>query len=241
MKPFLSATLFGALVLLTFTACNSGHLTRPNAKVKLEQLAKQEQQENPFGPHSMSVKVGTVANCEPAPNSPPGYFYDPVQRGADYAVLSATEYITIKPIKKGVWDVELTERGKQNIALEKYAHEQKGECDEWQVTFPLSKYDHLDVTGIVEEGVHGKVDATFTFVITPVGMAVRKVASALVFETDKKTYGEKLATDFLDGNVKSLLGDDLVYTAPDKDRYVKQATFAFDKYDDGWKVSTKDK
>jgi hypothetical protein len=50
------------------------------------------------------------------------------------------------------------------------------------VTFSLSQYDHLDVTGIVEDGVHAKVDTTLTFRITPVGMAARKVASAIAFE-----------------------------------------------------------
>jgi hypothetical protein len=57
-----------------------------------------------------------------------------------------------------------------------------------------------------------------------------------VFEVDKRSYGEKLAHDFLDRHTESLLGDDLVYTPPDKDRYLKQVTFQFEKYDDGWKV-----
>ena len=94
--------------------------------------------------------------------------------------------------------------------------------------------------GILEEGVHAKVDTAITFVITPVGMAARKIASATVLELDKKTYGDKLARDFLSDKVSSLLGADLVYAPSDKDRYAKQVTFTFDRYDDGWKVSTKD-
>jgi len=156
-------------------------------------------------------------------------------------VLSATGYLTVLPIKKHVWDVELTELGKRSVSGKKYGHEQKGNCDEWQVTIPLSKYDHLDVTGIVEDGVHAKVDASLTFVILPVGLAVRTVAPAAILTADTKTYGEKFAQNFLNHSLTVLLGDDLVDTPPDKDRYVKEATFAFDKYDDGWKLSTQAK
>jgi hypothetical protein len=78
-----------------------------------------------------------------------------------------------------------------------------------------------------------------TFVITPVGLAVRKVASSVILETDTKTYGAKLAQDFLSNNTRSILGDDLAYAPQDASRYVKQATVAFEKYDDGWNVATK--
>jgi hypothetical protein len=219
----------GAL-LLALSACST-HLTRPKAKAQLEQIAKQTQ--DPSGPHSILVKIGTVADCEPTPGLP---HFDPVE--TDYAtqVLAATGYMVVRPVKKHVWDVELTDRGNQSVAGEKYAHEQKGECDQWQVTIPLAKYDHLDVTGIVEEGVHAKVDASFTFVITPVGMAARQVASDIIFEADKKRYDETLAHSFLESDVKQFLGEDLVHTPPNKDRYIKQATFQFEKYDDGWKV-----
>jgi hypothetical protein len=224
------ATAIVGLPLIVLTACSS-HLTRPAAKSQLEQLAKQAKEQNPDGPHSILVKIGTVANCEPSTSSG----HDPVESDDSTAVLSATGYMTIRAIKTHVWDVELTELGNQSVAGDKYAHEQKGDCDQWQVTIPLAKYDHLDVTGIVEEGVHAKVDASLTFVITPVGLAVRKVAPGIIFEIDKKMYGEKLAQDFRDDNVKRLLGDDLVYTPSDKDRYIKQVTFQFEKYDDGWK------
>jgi hypothetical protein len=50
------------------------------------------------------------------------------------------------------------------------------------VTIPLSQYDHLEVTGIIEDGVHAKVDASLTFNITPVGMTVRRIASDTIFK-----------------------------------------------------------
>jgi hypothetical protein len=134
------------------TACG-GHLTRSDAKSQLEQQARQAQQQDPGGPHYLLIKVGTVANCE----SHPGSDYDPAQSDPATAALSATGYLTVRPVKKHVWDVELTESGRQSIAGEKYGHEKKGDCDQWQVTIPLAQYDHLDVTGIVEDGVHAKV------------------------------------------------------------------------------------
>ena len=162
--------------------------------------------------------------------------YDPVESDFGAAVLSTTGYITLRPVKKHVWEVELTQLGKQ-AAGEKYAHTLAADCDEWQIEFVTSKYDHLDVTGIVEDGVHAKVEASVTFVITPVGMAARKVASAVVFDIDKRKFGEHFAHGALTGRIEELLGDDLAYAAPDKDAYVKQATFTFEKYDDGWKAT----
>jgi hypothetical protein len=52
--------------------------------------------------------------------------------------------------------------------------------------------------------------------------------------------GQDLAAKYLTGNLEIILGNDLVYTPPDKDRYVKQANFGFAKYDDGWKPTGKD-
>lgn len=238
MRHTLSAVLFQVLVL-TLVACKSGHLNRANAKAELEKA----QQLNPYGPHSLMTHIGTVSgSCYDRTN------YDPVQSDKEDAVLLATGYITTRSIKKNVWDVELTQLGQQALGS-KYGHTQKVDCDDWQVEFPLSKYDHLDVTGIVEDGVHARVDATFTFVITPVGLAVRKIASAVLFDVEKREEtkllgaetGEKLAHQFLDREVAGLLGEDLVYLPQEADRYVRQSTFAFDKYDDGWKLSTRDR
>lgn len=223
--------------VLSLAACNSGHLSRPNAKAQLEAMERQNQ--DPTGSHSVSVRIGTVSGtCYGTPDR------DPVQFDTDDAMLSATGYLTVGAIKKYVWDVQLTELGNQNIvgAMGKYAHKQDIDCDSWQVTFSLSQYDHLDITGIVEDGVHAKVDITLTFRITPVGMAVRKVASAVAFENAKNEFGETLAEKFReDHSLQGSLSDDLETLPPDKDRYVKQATVDFEKYDDGWKLSTKER
>ena len=103
----------------------------------------------------------------------------------------------------------------------------------------MSRYDHIDVTGIVEEGVHAKVDAAATFVVTPLGLTIKKIAPAVVLETEKKKYGEKLGQSLSTNELQSLLGEDLVYLPDGVDRYIKSDSVQFEKYDDGWKLPTK--
>jgi hypothetical protein len=214
------------IALVPMLAGCNGHLSRSRAKSQLEEAARQVR--DPDGPHPLLVRVGTICGVSD--------YYDPVQSRSEYIVLSAAGYLTIRPVRlrgrKSVWDVELTESGRKTIGGEKYGHEQNGDCDEWQVTIPTAKYDHLDVTGIVEEGVHARVEAAQIFVITPAGMAVRKFAS--------KIYGNrmKLGNEFLSDDherLTNLLGEELAYAPPSADRYVIRGSFTFEKYDDGWK------
>ena len=109
------------IALLFAVACQTGHLSRSNLKSRLDKIAKQAQQQNPDGPHTLLVSIGTVADCEP---NRIRSGYDPVEDDASSQVLSATGYLTIRPIKQYVWEVQLTERGKESIAGEKYGHEQ---------------------------------------------------------------------------------------------------------------------
>jgi len=162
--------------------------------------------------------------------------YDPVESDKGDALLSAAGYIAIRPIREGVWKVELTRLGSQ-AAGEKYAHKQATDCDGWQVDFDLARYDHLDVTGIAEDGAHAKVDASMTFAITPAGLAIRKRAPQIILDADKGRFGENLAHLYLDEAMEGLLGRYLANSPPDKDRYTKQCSFAFEKYDDGWKAT----
>lgn len=231
MRHTLSAAIIGALVL-SLAACGNGHLSRANAKAQIEQFVKQSQGPNPRSPHTLLVKIGTVANCKPDRYSSDN---DPIERSVETTELSATGYLTVVPIKKHVWNVELTELGKRSIEDEKYAHEQIGDCDQWQVTIPLVKYDHFDVTGVMEEGVHAKVDMTVTFVVLPVGLAVRKIAPAIKLAIDTKTYGGDLAHQFALTDPTGGLPDDL-FLDLNKDRYVKHGSITFNKYDDGWKL-----
>ena len=232
MKQYLLLFVFGALTLMT--ACDGGHLTRATAKAQLDPLFKKATSINSGGPHPLLFQIGTISG---ACNESVSKDYDVVESGAEYPVLSSTGYITIQQIKKHAWRVELSERGRKSIAGEPYGHKQNGDdCDQWQVSMPLAKYDHMDITGILEEGVHAKVDLAIVFAITQAGMDARRVADKYVFELDKKKYGESLAQSFLSDNVKSLLGDDVAFAPPSARTYVNRASVTFNKYDDGWKI-----
>jgi hypothetical protein len=238
----MSSIRLAVIIGMSGVLISCGHLSRSDARAQLDRQARQ--QEFPIAPNSVWVRIGTVSgNCYNTPQAD--------VLGARESILSAAGYITVRQIKDHSWDVELTELGNRSIVttMGKYGHTQKTDCDFWQVSFELSKFNHLDVTGIVEDGVHAKVDALLTFIITPVGMAARKVASPILLELAKKTYGERLTQDsseavaqeFVRRNSSSLLGQELTDTPKDTDRYIKPGTFEFDKYDDGWKISTKDK
>jgi hypothetical protein len=239
-----SAMLFGALVL-TLAACNSGHLTRSRAKKQIEDAIKQSS----GVPHALYIDVGTVSPI--CADMAELRDFDSVEHSEEDAILSTLGYLTTRQIRKHVWDVALTEQG-QKAMSEKYRHKQKGaDCDEWVALIPLAKYDHIDITGIVEDGVHAKADVSFAFVITPIGMDLKKGASAVLLDIDKKklesekksmpsiislleSQHEKYATDSLKGDLDRILGDDVVNT--DSNKYVTNTSVEFEKYDNGWKI-----
>jgi hypothetical protein len=127
-------------------------------------------------------------------------------------------------LKPHVWDVQLTERGLKDVEGGRYAHEHKNDCDQWKVSFPQAKVDHVDVTGIVEDGVHAKVGAIIAFALTPVGVAFIKLLPALGGDNTNKLIDAQTARKYLDQQ------------SPKDDAFAKRnATFEFEKYDDGWK------
>ena len=231
MNRVLKYAIAGVIVILLVVGVvlylNSGHLSRSNAKAQLTKLMVS----TPVG-HELMFQIGTISGA----CSGVGKDYDVVEESAEYPMLSDIGYVTVQPIKKHVWRVELTERGKKSIVGDRYGHKQDIDCDQWQVSMPVSKFNHFDITGILEEGKHAKVDLAFTFLVTPVGIDARKVAKRYVFESDKKKYGQELAEDFNRGNLETLLGDDVVYLAPSETTYVKRGSIMFNKYDNGWRV-----
>lgn len=115
------------LLVLTFATCNSGHLSRANAKAQLEKAAKQQVQQAPDGPHSLTTQIGIVSgNCY---DQEAMHGYDPVRSSEEDAVLVATRCITTRPIKKNVWNVELTQHGQQLETLNKG---EVAQCDDFR-------------------------------------------------------------------------------------------------------------
>jgi hypothetical protein len=191
------------ILALIFVGCQNGHLSRSRAKSQVEALAKQ----NVSG-DDLVVQVGLLSSkCLDLPS------YDPID--TIDAMLADTGYITTRRVKQHLWDVELTPKGTKAVSREKYAHTQRHDCDYWQVTFPISRLDKIEVTGIVEDGKHANVEVSTIFVISPLGMDLRQQTSA-----------------------SSVLFDDLTNTMADQNSYATiQGTVPFEKYDDGWKIS----
>jgi hypothetical protein len=120
------------------------------------------------------------------------------------------------------------------------AHEQKTDCDEWQVGIPLAKYDHADVTGIVEDGARAKADISIFFVLTPAGIDLLRVSEMepdAAFELDRRQEGEELARTWLYVGVSmERLSSDIASLPENTKGYVRQRTLTFEKYDSGWRV-----
>lgn len=222
-------------VALALSACSheeGRHLIRSTAKAQLERAFKNSSKYN------LTTNIGTISgNCLDLPNHTSDKL-DFVQSNKTYAVLSNTGYITIQPVKNHVWDVEPTRQGNGSIGA-KYGHTQKTDCDEWQVEFVMAKFDHLDIIGIVEDGVHAKVDTLLAYKITPIGLAVMRQAASTIFKVDERTFGKELAQAFsehIDLSRQILLGDELARLPLDKDKFALTESIEYVKYDDGWKI-----
>ena len=213
------------------------HLTRDKAKAILDGVAKQNVAGNPDALRYILIQTGLISpNCEK--DGAVMKDYDPVENSNETAVLVAAGYLTATQVKPHVWTVEPTEQAqKQGLFTDRYAHRTGANCDQWQSTIFLARYDHLDVTGIVEDGPHAKVDAAFTFMVTPAGIAIRKVARDAIYVVQKREFRDSLANDFTNSELSQMLGSELSNLPLNQNSYIKTNSFKFDRYDDGtWKL-----
>ena len=90
--------------------------------------------------------------------------YAVVESDPTYAMLVANGYITTGFVKPFVSYVLLTPLGDNATDGPEYAHQENLDCDEWQVSLNLAKYDHLEITSILENGVHANVGSSEEFV-----------------------------------------------------------------------------
>jgi hypothetical protein len=191
-----------AISIAMLTGCSS-HLSRSKVDSEMRQ-----QYQCPhsacfpgFGGQELLLTIGKVTgSCHGVTD------YDPVQSDyrREYKALAQAGYITIKPEKRHVWNVSLTQAGRQAIKDAPYAHTQKGDCDSWQVTLPLSTFEDLIVSGVLEDGAHAKADISVKWKVTPLGLALRKEAAQL-----------KLS----DLGTQVLVGDDLARLAVNATEY----------------------
>lgn len=216
-------TLSLAVALAVVNGC-SGHLSRSNAKNKIEDEIKLEQK-NVHDPRVSSNELLTIgridAHCFDQ-NTGISSIYDPVE-GTDYKALAQAGFITVKSLGTAhSWEVSLTDTGKGATVGDPYAHKQQEVCDYWQVNLPLAKWDAFTITGIQEDGVHARADIVVIWKLTPLGLALKKEATKLNLSRN-------------DAGI--LLGGYTLADIPDTATYYFQSkSVLFDKYDDGWRI-----
>lgn len=186
-----------------------------------------------FYPDFLDVNVGRYGDCH-QPD------YEDVSHSAEYALLSKLGYITVNKIKPKLWNVQLTELGKQTAYGDGVSHQRQGPCDYWLYSFSLASYDHTDVTGIIFTGMQAYVSFTRTYMYTNVALEVRRLAEDAT-SRPAKAYGDTLANYFntlKNGDVAKLkdmfLGAE-VLKSPYPDKLVREGVQRLE-YDNGWKM-----
>lgn len=129
-------------------------------------------------------------------------------------------YATVQFINAHLWEIKLIDTGSRIAVKKKVGHRQHEGCDGWLEAIPLSNYDHLEVTGIVEEGAYATVYFSAYYTLTPAGKATMTLVQA--------------NNSFDQGLLKISLGSDIF--GPPKDSYASQGTARLIKYDNGWRL-----
>lgn len=146
--------------------------------------------------------------------------YDPVESRVEYKALAQTEYITVKPNGKHVWDVALTSQGQHAEEGKPVEVNQKADCAYQIITLPLSTFSTLDVTGILEDGPHAKANVTMNWKVTALGRALKEYFAPEPGDESKAS---------------ELLGYGIINMPKGAEGYSTSITVEYDKYDDGWR------
>jgi hypothetical protein len=208
-----------ALVLATAAVSSlscSGKLTRPEAQAQLEEQLRIASIYDP----KVTINTGLVSGyCALDPSIAKDY--DPIARRQSYALLKQLGAVTIEATDfKHAYQITLTDVGKKWVDGSPYSHTQKQHCDEWQVDLPVANVIGVQVTGIQQEGVHAKVDASLCRKLTPLGETLK--AQNL---TDNQQVLLGLGTGFLDS-----------YHFVRPNEYCEFDSVMFNKYRDGWRA-----
>lgn len=156
----------------------------------------------------------------------------PPTEHTDVIVLQKVGYITVAPAGKDLWQVDLTQKGKDALAAQKgqpFGHTVEHGCDTQLINVRLAerKFDH--VSGIVGDANSAIVEFWWNWKPTEIG-------SGLMF-------GESLLQQ-----LKSSQWDDLTKLPPGSSEFEQQLQLkipllesqsgkvAFRKYDNGWRI-----
>jgi hypothetical protein len=215
------------LMALSMTGiCGCGHLSRSHAREEIRKSAMGREGRNLY------PKIGKISrSCsDQSLFSPPvGDLYD--------RTLSRLGYLTIEPVGKNIWNVRLTADGDRLTAHEKYAHEEKADCDEWQTTFPISKLEDIAVVGILEDGARAKAEALLSYSVTPLGLSVRKLVPELCVKAVGKGLSAADIDDTCEPYLERIFGREWLREPIDAQQYSVVDSILFEKYDDGWRLS----
>lgn len=204
------------------TGCSS-HLSRSRARAEL--TTEFQQDPNP-GDTRLFIEIGTVSKeCYDLPVD-----YDSRD---DYKALAQTGYITLKAEGDHIWNVALTDSGQRAKRSEPYNHIQKTNCDSWIVVFPLSVFSTVDVTGILEDGPHAKVNAEVRWKLTALGRDLKAYFDPRLIESKSFTPSWRAST--YEKSVKGILGETIMNMPRGANSYMTYLTAEYDRYDDGWK------
>ena len=215
-----------ALPLLLFSVSLVGcsGLTRPKAQHELDEQFKAEKisKTSMDEPPKLLLNYGLRSPyCYMEPSSARWVLNGSSKtHGPDdkQRILVRSGYLTVSKIGPVTYTLMLTQKGHAAVSGEPYGHTVKPNCDSWQVDMPFAEWDNVTVTGVVQEGIHARVEAKLCEKLTPFGAELRRTLP----EHDK----EMIASTFFErANFYSSDG-----------RRCETREIPFDKYDDGWRA-----
>jgi hypothetical protein len=98
--------------------------------------------------------------------------YDILQKQSEnYGPLRDLGALRIEPTAKPhTYTVSLTELGTQAMERQPYGHRTTKFCDASQVSLNVAKFDHVEVTGVSQDGVAATVEAQYCYKPTEFGI-----------------------------------------------------------------------
>jgi hypothetical protein len=204
------------VLLLGLTGCTSGKLTRSQA----EAIINKKQAAGGFYTPMVITHIGKMS----------GYCSDFSRLGGtaaqddqltsqvyNFPLLQKLGALNVERVGQPyIYNITLTDFGKQ-VAGEPYGHTTfESTCDSWQVDLQVLTWDKATVTGIVQDGVLAKVETLLCRKPTAFGAKFLEVPE----EQRKFLLNNEYNLGYLRSN-----GD-----------YCKSDEFAFEKFDDGWRL-----
>jgi hypothetical protein len=165
--------LICALALIPLTGCG---LTRYNAKSQIEKATDRVEGfafPTKFFPFHETTTFFTHAQIGKITGDCPNDDWAEHYVSSHDEQLVKAGLLTIQTVNSHTWDVRLTAKGKYEGVV--FDHTGKGDFGDYAVVFlPLTKVDHVEITGIAEDGAHAKVEALYYLRPSSAGCLLRR-------------------------------------------------------------------